>query len=412
MTPVFLLQFLALAAAVGADAPAQLVPCEPQAARIARIDGVLSQRPTDPALHYFLAAAWAQCGNAETSARLLDRAAELGDGLLPVAQAGFEPVWDAAAFVAVRERMAERLPRVNADAPVAYRASDPRLIPEGIAHDAHDDALYLGSIARQRILRLGADGSERVFADESTGLRQVLGLAVDSQARRLYAVSTDRLVDSDARAHNAVFVFALDDGRMLARLEAADAAQLNDVAIADDGAVYATDSGAGAIYRALPGEVALGAWKPAGSLPGANGIAIDGDRVYVAHATGIARLRRSDGDLLARIASSTRETTAAIDGLYAVDGALIGVQNWTHPGRLMRYTLSDDGDAIVSALTLLSHHHPSLQEPTTAAIAGERVLLLANSHVEAFRRDGTIDPDATLSPAVVLAIPLPRDRLP
>lgn len=62
-----------------------------------------------------------------------------------------------------------------------------------------------------------------------------------------------------------------------------------------------------------------------------------------------------------------REQAAAIDGLYWHDGHLVGIQNVTTPGRVVRLTLAADGTTVTRIETLQSHHQPAFHEPTTEA---------------------------------------------
>ena len=55
---------------------------------------------------------------------------------------------------------------------------------------------------------------------------------------------------------------------------------------------------------------------------------------------------------------------------------------------------------------LQSHHHPLFDEPTTGGIAGEKLVVIANSHVGSYRPDGTIERPEALSPPSLLAVPL------
>src|SRR5262249_43841194 len=76
-------------------------------------------------------------------------------------------------------RMKRRAPLVQR-ATVAMTLSDPELAPEGIAYDDVHRALFVGSMAERRIVRLAADGSQRDFATREAGLDSVLGLRVDA----------------------------------------------------------------------------------------------------------------------------------------------------------------------------------------------------------------------------------------
>ena len=106
--------------------------------------------------------------------------------------------------------------------------------------------------------------------------------------------------------------------------------------------------------------------------------------------------------------NTTRETVAAIDGLYEYQGALIGVQNVTTPGRVIAIDLSRDGDSITRVRTLLSHHHNALDEPTTGVPTDHGFFLLAATGVRHLDDNGKIDePDSVPIPRVVRVL-LPR----
>jgi sugar lactone lactonase YvrE len=400
------------AAAQAAAAP---IPCPEQAQLLEGISALLGRRPEDATLHFWRARAWAQCGDTAQTVAALAEVERFGAGFLPVRDAGFEKVWDDPAFRARYAALEAALPRVDL-ATEAFRVERQDLIPEGIAWDPGSRRLFVGSLATGEIVAVeatnvaGGGGARRPFAGPFAGVGQVLGLAVDAGRRRLYAVATSALVAvAGASPANAVLELDADSGAVVRRLDAAGAAQLNDVTVAPDGTLFASDSGAGGIWRATAADTALVRWPSAEvALGGANGIAVSagGDALYVAHATGIARLELASGTLTPRIDNTTRETLAAIDGLYARGNTLIGVQNVTHPGRVVELTLDAAGAKVVAARTLLSHHHPGLAEPTTGAVDGDRFLLLANSYVGRLQPDGTIRDAATIAEPVVLAIPL------
>jgi hypothetical protein len=109
-----------------------------------------------------------------------------------------------------------------------------------------------------------------------------------------------------------------------------------------------------------------------------------------------------------RVENATRETIAAIDGLYEWQGELIGVQNVTNPGRVILMTLARAGDSVVRVRTLLSHHHNRLDEPTTGAIRDSDFLLLAATGTARFNAKGTIDDPATVPKPTVVRVLLPR----
>lgn len=382
-----------------------LQPCPRSAEMLKSLAEAMQRRPMDATLHYWRAAAWANCGQSEPALAALDKVRALGDGFLPIEPAGFAGIWKDRKFQQQRAIFERALPQAGVDAPVVFRARGSGWIPEGIAYDAKKGAIFLGSIAQRTIIRVAADG-QRAFAPTDARLDAIPGLAVNARARRLYAVSTNQIfpVEGEA-ARNEVVVFDLDSGAIVRRLSAASAGQLNDVAVASDGTIYATDSRAGGVFVAKQDATELAALIEAGSFAGANGVAADDQVLFVAHATGVVRVDRGTG-AFTPIVNTTRETIAAIDGLYLHDGSLIGVQNATNPGRVIRITLDPELARATKVETLLSHHHRELAAPTTGAVDGDRFLLLANSYVGALDDKGQLRKGAQLRDPVVLEIAL------
>jgi peptidylprolyl isomerase len=387
--------------------------CPELAGRLEAIAAALERRPEDATLHYYHAATLAACGDVAGTVAALEKTVELGDGFLPVVDVGFETVADDPAYRAVVQAMADRLPRVT-EAEVAFRVEGADWIPEGIAWDERTGRLFMGSMARGTILVLGAAGSQGVFAGAGEGLRSVLGLVVDEPRRRLLAVDSGKIFaapEGATVAPDAVVALDLETGGVQRRLEAPDGVQLNDVTIARSGTVYASDSGQGIVLSAAADAAALTPMEDLPVLRGANGLALDSRQaaLYVAHSTGVARVDLESGEVVPRIPVASRESLGAIDGLYWRQGTLLGVQNVTHPGRVVAALLDEAGERVTEVRTLLSHHHPDLAEPTTGAVAGGRFFVLANSFVFRLQPDGTIEDAESVTPPVILAIPLGED---
>lgn len=404
--PHLLLAFLLAVAAAAFAQPSD----EPARRGVESIRKLLQDRPDDPTLWYYLARFQAQLGDTRASVESLEKVTQLGDGFLP-AREGFERAWSDPAFQAVRTKLEEKLSRLDY-APTAFELEDHLFIPEGIAYDAPSHTFFVGSIPQHRIVRV--DASTQVaqpFAGAEANLDEVLGLAMDSPRRILYAVSTSALTRAgEAKRRNAVVAFDVDQHRMVRRYDVPEATQLNDVTVAPGGRVFVSDSGSGAVYE-LPVKTpaAARAIVAPGQLRGSNGIAVspDAKRLYVAHSTGLAVVDLASGNLQ-RVANDTRENIAAIDGLYAFQGQLIGVENVTNPGRVVVITLSADGMKATRVQTLLSHHHTALYEPTTGVVTPNGFFLLAATGVGHYNAQGAIvNPDSIPRPTV-LRIPLPR----
>ena len=103
---------------------------------------------------------------------------------------------------------------------------------------------------------------------------------------------------------------------------------------------------------------------------------------------------------------NTFVVTAGCDGLYWHSGDLVGVQNVTNPGRVIRIALGDQGTRISAITVLQSHHDPEFAEPTTGAIAGDALFVIANSYVGHFQPNRSIKDAGQLKPTAIIAVPL------
>ena len=402
------LYFVAFVIALG-SLPARSQPApDPVQQSIAAVKRLLEKRPDDPTVHFYLASFQAQANERDNALASLARVLELGDGFLPGNDFGFDRLQDDPQFLTLRAAFESRLP-VVAGAPVAFRISDQSFGPEGIAYDPVHKHFFVGSIRHKRLVRISASGKITPFSHPSDGLQHVLGVAVDGKRRIVYAVSTNALSKGQPLI-NAVVAFDTRSGKRLNEYRVPQAQQLNDVAVAPNGDLFVTDSRSGAVWHIpLARPSAMAALVAPGALGGSNGIAVarDGKTVYVGHSTGVARVDAASGKV-ERLAPPARQTIAGIDGLYLWQGDLIGIQNLTNPGRVIRMRLNPAGTAILQVDTLQSHHNPAFSEPTTGAIAGAAIYVLATTGLPNFNDQGEIEPAAAPKTPAVVRIALER----
>ncbi len=401
----------AIAIAIGLAAlPASAQQPDPVLQTIVAIQNLLKQRPNDPTLYFYLASFQSQAGQHDAALASLDKTIELGDGFLPGSHFGFDKVLSDPGFIAARARFEAKLPKV-ADAPVAFTMPDLGSGPEGIAYDPVSKSFFVGSITRKSVVRITPAGKVVPFSRPEAGLHGVLGVAVDAKRRVVYAVSTNALVNGLPR-RNAVVAFDLPSGRRIAEYSVNEAVQLNDVAVAPDGTLYATDSAAGGVWKLAVAREAVvkpTALLKAGTVRGSNGVAVSGDGklLYVAHSTGIVRVELASG-AMEKVVIPARDTVAAIDGLYVVNGDLVGIQNITNPGRVIRMRLDPTGKEVTRVDTLQSHHNPAFHEPTTGAVAGDAIYVLGTTQLPRYNQKGELEDMGVLKAPKIVKVPLKR----
>jgi len=166
----------------------------------------------------------------------------------------------------------------------AAAAAEPKLIwetkglaqPESVVYDPVTDVLYVsninGTVMRKDgngfISRLKPDGTilERQWVK---GLNAPTGLAFRDRDRKLYVADVDELIEINAAS-----------GHVNKRYKANGAIFLNDVALAEDGTVYVSDTPMNTIWRLKDGT--FEPWLANDALKHPNGLIVQGDKLIVA----------------------------------------------------------------------------------------------------------------------------------
>lgn len=366
-------------------------------------EGLLRLNPGDPVLAYSVAMNYARAGQKEKALEALARLESMKSDLI-LDDVDFAGIATTPEYAAAKARIAANAPKFPA-AQIAFRLDDREMIPEGIAWDPQQNALYVGSIHKRKIIRIAADGSSSEFASNLP--YSVLGLRVDPERRALWvATSANEGFEVNDVGRAVLYRYDLTSGtRTEYRLGNNPPHLLNDIAIRADGTPLVTDSSSGAIFT-IGDRKELEPFIRSGEFAYPDGIAVaPSGKIFVADfIRGISVI-----DPVSRQGSRLLHPRGVnfhgIDGLYFHQGALIGVQNGAGEGRIVRLPLNQEQTA-VTGIEILHANDPNFDVPTTAAIAGDRLYVLANSQVRRVAPDGRLlDPD-TLTPPVVLSIPL------
>jgi sugar lactone lactonase YvrE len=179
------------------------------------------------------------------------------------------------------------------------------LIPESAAYDPETDAFYVSNYdaynpsqgaGRQYISKLTSDGKVAALQWVS-GLNNPTGLAVRN--RRLYAVERTGLVEIE-----------IPTAKIVNRIALPGAGFPNDVAVADNGDIFISDSRKNCIYKVSGGRAEE--WLNSPSLPAPNGIQVFKGKVIVG--------TNGDGCLKAVDLATKAVSVVANLGVGTIDG--------------------------------------------------------------------------------------------
>jgi sugar lactone lactonase YvrE len=267
---------------------------------------------------------------------------------------------------------------VSAVLPSEYVIPGDKVFPEGVSlrpgtdqffvSSTYDGTIYRGTLGKARLkafLPPGEDGRT-----SANGLR----------------AGADHLVVAGSRTG---YIFVYDyRGRLVRRFATGSGGLINDVAIAPNGDVYATDSMRGLLFRIPARELAKGPPKriqsfvrftntPVGQY--SNGVVAAGDRYVLVVGTASGVLGRVDLKTK-RVRAVKGVALPAGDGLARTGHTLYAVNSAM---KVTQVKLSRDWltGAVVRDIT-----SPSFHFPTTVQIVGKR-LLVVNSQFD--KRGGT-----------------------
>lgn len=365
----------------------------------------------DDSLVYQEASALAAGGRHDEALIVLDRLAAMKSQRVP--QPRDFPGVDPERLAAITDKIRAGLPPTRSKRVAVLPERD--LIAEGVTLDAAARTFYVGSIHRRKVVAVGPDGAARDFiASAADELYSPLGMRHDPRRGALWIASSalPEMQGFDAAQHTGRAALHEHDaatGRLRDRWprDTQRPHLLNDLAIDARGRIYVSDSLTGEVLQLDPAPGAqYEVLVPPGELYYPNGVALadDDSTLFVADfvrgVTAIRLATRARVTLPHPRGASTR----GIDGLYFHRGALIGVDNGTGAGRIVRLDLAAALDRVVGT-RVLEAGHPSFIIPTTGTLDGDALVYIANSQLRSFA-DGQIFPPEKLHPTELLRVPL------
>ena len=352
---------------------------------------------------------------------LLDKKSEAYNTLLQILRQGlsysmegdpdFDNIRGTEVYTFVRDGLKDNgRPKGSAEALFTSGRSD--LALEAIAYDPSQSGYLVGSITEGSVYRVAADGELTPFItpDKDNQLLGIFALAVDPKAGVLWvatgASAAYKNISFKDAGRTGIRKFDLKTGKFLRGFELPVDAQprlIASLVAAPDGGLFAAD--ASRIYRIEPGGEELKGFLYSPTFSSLRGLALDpsGERLYFAdYELGLFGVNVAE-----KKAFKITQGTTNLGGIGSLNwyrDGLILVQEGIEPQRVVRLALNAEGTGGFHAQAILSAH-PSLDSPRAATVVGDRVAVIASSHLERYdKRTGEpLDP-AALAAQTVLSV--------
>ncbi len=365
----------------------------------------LKMAPNHPIINYQIARVNAFMGNNKQAIGFLKKAVCIGYGLKFPGEkwdvqndTAFKWIKNRDGFKSILKNVLENEKPVHNMSP-AFKIEEKDLVPEGMAYDPAGDKFYFGSLKKNKIIRTDRDGNKEDFTGEAQdGLGMVVGMEVEIKNRVLWVCSNFNR-PSDRKLKNpqkwvGVFKYNITTKQLIKKyiinIEKNEKKLFNDLVISKNGDVYITESRSGAIYI-IPGKTdKLELFMKPDEFASPNGITLSTDEKTIYMADWLVGIYAIDikSKRFFLLPAGDRITTYGIDGLYYYENSLIAVQNGMD--RISRFFLNKTGDKIMK-LKILEGNNPVLDVPTTGAIVKNEFYFFANTPLNYFKPDGSLE---------------------
>lgn len=266
-------------------------------------------------------------------------------------------------------------PLVRAQARTDIVISDAGAQAESVT-SSQDGTVYFGSTATGTIYRAapGASRAEPWIPAATAGLSNVLGVLADDKNSTLWVCqnNTGGRGGAPVAGQTALRSFDLKSGAAKGTYPfPTNGGVCNDIAIASDGTVYATESFGNRIHRLRPGATALDVWATDPQLAAIDGITLLADGAVYVNTFLSGKLFRipvnADGSAGAIVPIETSLPLSRPDGLRTVGP---------------RTLIQAEGQGRVAELTINGNHadvrvlQDGLTGPTAVTITGDTAFVL------------------------------------
>ena len=277
---------------------------------------------------------------------------------------------------------------------------------ESVARDPASGTLLVGTVVSRQLLAKAPEGDWEAVDLEQAG--SLAGMAHDP-ARGLIWIASGMFEETPGTpAYAAALGFDPGQRKVVRTLYANGEVPLGDIAVGDDGRVFAANPLAGEIHYADPStEDGFRALVGAGVFRSPQGMVKvpERNRLIVSdYRYGLAALDWDSGKVR-RIVSPGTHWLDGIDALLRHGNSLIAIQNGHQPMRILKLDMREDWLAI-EKVTVLESAHSDWTEPVGGAIDGDRLIYVATGQWDVFGEGGTMRDGKQPRPTGIRALPL------
>lgn len=276
------------------------------------------------------------------------------------------------------------------------------LLVESVARDPKSGDLYATTVVSRAlyVLRGGAEW-QRVPLE---GAGSLSGIVYDAKAKLLWIASGNFDETPGEKVAAELLGYDPATGLVVRRLSGSGMGALGDVAVGEDGTVYAADPVEGTVHVARPEETVLRALVQPGTFRSPQGMAAAGRVLLVSdYRYGLAAVDTQSGQVTRIGVAQPGMMLDGIDGLWRSGRSLIAVQNGSSPMRIVRLEMSGDW-LTVRRLTVLERANSAWTEPVGGAVSNGELVYVATGQWDVFGAGGAVRDGKTPRPTDIRSL--------
>jgi len=349
----------------------------------------LELRPDSPRYLHNLAALSTLTGDTAGALRYLQRLADLGVAPAVERDPDLAALQGTPEFARILHRFAEnRSPQGEAE--VIAELPGRTGIIEGIAFRERTGDLFLSDVHHRCIWRRDRDGRIGRFSAEDEDLYGMFGMVIDEIRNTLWVAMTALPemsgFTSELKGEAALAEFNLATSELRRVIPVPGDGRdhgLGDLLLAPDGTIFCTDSLAPVVWKLSPGEEEMEKVVDSPVFSSLQGLVLEQRTLLVAdYSNGLFTVDLATGNITA-LPPPKNATLLGIDGLVAVPGGIVAIQNGGDPQRVIRVALSPGMDAVLG-VTVLAVALPNLKDLSLVTLANGRPTFIAGAGWDGF----------------------------